>query len=370
MAKIFRRKGSKKMKKILCVIPGIENTGGAERVMTVLCNGFAEDGIETILVVQEPGRPAYDLDENVHYCNTGTKCRIPGLRPLVRNWGLRSLIKQERPDIILSFLYKMNILTILFTRGLKIPVVVSERINPAVLAGTLWDKVRNHAYRYADGIVFQTKEAKNYFSHKIQNKSTIIRNPLTGGIPQKRNYDTGYRIAAVGRLTRQKNFTLLIYVFAEFIKEYPLYCLDIFGEGCLREELQEQIKELGLEGKVILHGRREDVLEQIVKADFYVMTSDYEGLPNALAEAMAVGLPCISTACEGGGAEALIENGKNGILVKRNASEELLAEMKRFAGNKELRRRIGEEARHLKRELDRRYIVKQWEEFLEQIRGK
>jgi glycosyltransferase involved in cell wall biosynthesis len=173
-----------------------------------------------------------------------------------------------------------------------------------------------YLYKKADGFVFQTEDAAKYFEGIIKCDSKIIPNPINPKfIKEPYKGEREKNIVTVGRLESQKNQKMLIEAFGKIESKYPEYSLLIYGDGSKKEELQDLIKEKGLENKVILKGKIDDVENVIDKAKMFVLSSDYEGMPNALMEAMALGLPCISTDCPCGGPRYLMENGKSGLLV-------------------------------------------------------
>ena len=224
-------------------------------------------------------------------------------------------------------------------------------------------------YKRADGFVFQTEEQRRYFSKDIQNKSVVIYNPIkdeflnTNKTIQKEN-----TIISVGRLVEQKNQKMLIEAFAKIAKEYPNYKLKIFGTGPLELKLKKQIEELNLADKIILCGVCDDIKNELEKSKIFVLSSDYEGMPNALIEAMAVGLPVISTNCPCGGPKELIENEKNGLLIEVGSIEELTKKMKYLIENQKKAEEMGENAEKIKYKLNSRNILKQWKTYIEEMK--
>lgn len=356
------------IKKIVCVINGVGSSGGAERVMVTLCNEFVKKGIKVTLIVQEKETPSYFLEKDVEVLDTTVYKRIPGfLRLCIRQSRLRKHIRSCRPDVVISFMTKMNILTLIASLGLHIPIIVSERIDPHVNNIFPINLIRKIVYPFSSGYVFQTESAKTFFSNRIQAKSMIIPNPLSEGLPIKVNYLPTHEIVAVGRLEYQKNYSLLIYAFYDFIKIYNEFVLKIYGTGSKKQEIQQMINKMGMEKKIFLMGSVPNVAEEIYSADMFVMTSDYEGMPNSLAEALAVGLPCISTDCIGGGARFLIENDINGILVPTRNIKLLVAAMNKIENNHDYAKRIGNEAIKIRKKLNSEKIAQQWLNYCDQI---
>jgi len=223
--------------------------------------------------------------------------------------------------------------------------------------------LRKIAYKRPNGFVFQTPDAQKYFNKKIQNRSRIILNPLTEKLPEPYVGERDNRVVAVGRLEPQKNYRFLLDAFAEFIKIHPEYILEIYGDG--EQNIQAVIEEKQLQDKVILKGFSKTVLEDIKSAGMYVMSSKYEGLPNALMEAMALGLPCISTDCPCGGPRLLIRDKENGLLVPLNNVESLVTAMQYVAENKENASQMAEKATKLKEIANLEAITNQWMEYID-----
>ncbi|SDN15934.1 Glycosyltransferase involved in cell wall bisynthesis [Acetanaerobacterium elongatum] len=331
--------------------------------MTVLCNGFAELGIDVTLIVQQDTRKAYPLDERVHLVGTPVSVKIPVLRSLLRGFKLRKQLKALQPDIIVSFLTWMNIVTIVHSAGLKIPVIVSERNDPAS-DGFFYKLLRRLVYPCASGFVFQTKDAQAYFSEKIQQRSVVIYNPIMAALPAETKVRNPHRVVAVGRLEAQKNYPLLFRAFSTLPEAYTL---DVYGSGSLREEFVALLSELKLGNRVTLHGSVPDVLEQIKDAAVYVLPSSYEGMPNALIEAMAVGLPCIATDCPCGGVRALVKDRENGLLVPVNDEKALSAAMLELLQDTALQDRLSHNAKEIKTTLSADKIRSQWLEYIQQV---
>ena len=223
-------------------------------------------------------------------------------------------------------------------------------------------------YDKADGFVFQTPDAQRWFSEKMQNKSVIIPNPVDerflrepyGGEREK-------RIVTVGRLVSQKNQKLLLKAFREFHEQYDDYVLEIYGDGPLKKELEEYAKKNGIEDNVKFMGEVQDIKSAIYKAKMFVLTSDYEGMPNALMEAMAMGLPCISTNCRIGGPAYLIKDGINGILVKTGDKIALNSAMGRIAEDEKFANEIALSASGSMQNLSLEKIDEKWKVFMREV---
>lgn len=301
--------------KVLFYINAIHH-GGAERVIVNLSNIFVNRGIDVSLVTSFKDDWEYPCDKNVSRIVLNDK-QITGFvkRNLFLTRALRKVIKSEKPDAVVSFMAEPNFRAILATRGLKTRTIVSVRNDPEREYPTRVHKIlAKTLYKMADGVVFQTEDAKKWFPKSVQEKSRIIMNQV-----DEKFFTTSYdgerkHIVTTGRLTAQKNHKMLIEAFSKISHEVEDNLI-IYGEGELRGELEKYISDLGLENRVLLPGAVKDVPNTIKSAKLFVLSSDYEGMPNSLLEAMALGLPCISTDCPCGGPREVLGN-IDGCLVE------------------------------------------------------
>lgn len=316
---------SERMPKIYLYI-NVLGGGGAERVIANLANTLAEDGCETTLITSFPVDKEYSIDKKVRRLlledHEFRQSRLK--RNVTRISKLRKICKEEKPDILISFMEEPNFRAILATRGLPVKTLVSVRNDPnKEYAGKIGQFVGKVLLPMADGCVFQTSDAQKWFPERLQKKSRIIYNAVKEEFYQVERTPVRGEIVTCGRLTEQKNHRLLIDAFAEVQKIYPFATLKIYGEGVLREKLQNQIESLNLNEKVFLMGATNDVAKALQTADLFVLSSDYEGMPNALMEAMAAGVPCISTDCPCGGPRELFGEDASDKLVPCNDSAQL-----------------------------------------------
>lgn len=308
------------MKVVFCL--GSLHKGGAERVVSNLANYYAGLGNDVVIITTKSAESSYDLDKKIKVLSLDTTGARKSFRNIRRIARLREVIDDVKPDVIFGFLQepiaRLLVAKALFKNIKKTPTIISIRIDPKKAFSSFKRKMSLPLYNIANGFVFQTEEAKKFFNKKIQARSKVIANPLDPVFYLGNNGDTlkrEKRIVAVGRLTRQKNYPLMLDAFAEVNRKIPGYVLEIYGDGPLKGDIEEYIRKKGLKKNVKLMGEVSDIKSHFNNASVFVMTSDYEGLSNALMEAMAVGVPCVSTNSSGGGAASLIEDGKNGFLV-------------------------------------------------------
>ena len=283
--------------------------GGAERVISVLANGFNNKGIEvSILGIGDTKKPNsyYELNDNVKYLTLGCK-KFHSISKLCK---IRRIIKKERPDLVISFLPVANIYTCFALIGTGIPYVVSERNDPRKDPKSKVIRfLKKYAFSCSDGAVFQTREAMTFYSKKVQNKSVIIHNPLI--IDLNNDLRTKIReknIISVGRLSQQKNYKMLLDAFEVFYKDFRQdYELHIYGDGAQKDELVSYANLLKSKNNIIFKGNDNDWQSKEINSSLYVLSSDYEGMPNSLLEAVALGIPSISTDCPCGGPHEILK---------------------------------------------------------------
>ena len=350
--------------KIAFILPGL-GFGGAERVVCHLANRMAEQHSVCIITTEAVSHPAYSLRENIQLLSP------PAGLSTAKVWReVRKLCKTAKPDVVIAFMMDMGIMTSLALLGMGIPVITSERNDPFVErkeAGAAMRLLGRISSLFTAWYVFQSEGAKSYYSKRIQKKSSIILNPLEAEkLPQRDQTAADQRIVSVGRLHPQKNQTMLIKAFAAS-KAPEAHTLHIYGEGPLRGELETLISQLGMQDKVFLEGNSSQIYEEIKQAKLFVFTSDREGLPNALMEAMAIGVPCVSTDCSPGGARMLIENGKNGVLVPCGDVDALASAFDELLANEDRLAQFSANGQKLREAVCLETIVNRWLECINQV---
>mgnify|MGYP000976915002 CR=1 FL=1 len=364
-------KEQESVKTILFIISSLGG-GGAERVVSELANYFSKEDIMVSILLISNDNVNYEIGENVKIIYGSNQ--IDGKNRISDFFSRVNLIskyvKLIQPDITISFLSTINIYSCLALGFSKNKLIVSERNDPKRSpAQKIKRLVRNIVYYLSDGYVFQTDEAKNYFSSKIKNKGVVIVNPIKPDLPDVYKGDRTKKIVAVGRLEEQKNYSLFIKAFKLIADDFKDYKVEIYGEGQERNKLEKLICELNLNSRVLLMGRHNDVHERIKDASLYVLSSHYEGMPNALMEALALGLPCIATNCSGGGPKTLITNGVNGILVPNNDEESLSKQMAFVLQNNQVGISLSKKASLVRDDFSIDIIGVQWLDYIEEIIG-
>jgi len=359
----------------LALIISSLNSGGAERVLTDLANYWVSKGHQVTLVTlaSPDAKPFYFLDSKIRLIQlnqTQTESSfVTRLGNILRRvFCLRKTLKTLKPDVVLSFVDVMNLTALLASVGLKIPVIVSERIDPHFHhIPSLYKKIRPFLYRFAKKIVVQTNSAASFFGENLQGIIQIIPNPVKSSKHNKIFSSTARCIITVGRLDKQKDHETLIHAFARLYPTCPHLRLTIFGEGAQRENLQNLINSLNLQERVSLPGATQEIHQKLVEADLFVFPSLYEGFPNALAEAMSVGLPVIASNCSGN--IDIVRDGIDGRLFPVGDVLKLVALMEELVCDPNTRKRLGEEAKTVAERFHHDLIFHKWDQVTREATG-
>ncbi|MCA1369671.1 glycosyltransferase family 4 protein [Bradyrhizobium sp. BRP14] len=352
--------------RITIVIAGL-GAGGTEHVVNILSNHWNALGCTVTIITLEPpdAQPYYNFDPKIAVVRLGVPPRRAskmhsGFLVFQRFQRLRTAIRHSRPDLVLSFLTRTNVLTLLATVGLAVPVIISERNNPALQpVGAFWKWLQAILYPRAFGFVTMTQGALDHFSPKIRRIGRVIANPVD--LPTDWRDRRGKNIlAAVGRLTRQKGFDLLLEAFSKIASTYPEWQLVIWGEGDERRSLEALRDALGLQKRVDMPGVTERPGLWIETADVFVLSSRYEGWGIVLLEAMAAGLPVVSFECEWG-PSVMITHESDGILVPSEDVEALAKALDRVLADRELRERLGARAEVSAQRYMPERILSEWD---------
>lgn len=325
--------------------------GGAERVVSVWASALAEKGYTVSIIVYSRLENEYPISDKVNvYPIAESQKACNDMSLLKRVIAIRKLLKKLKPNTVISFLPNVQIYVRIASAGLHIPRIETIRISPweADILKSKFSKLWLNCFETCSALILQSQDQKPFFSKKVQEKSVVIPNPVNPRYleTEKTEYNSGsHKIVAAGRLSEQKNYKMMIDAVSSVSDEYRDVSLHIYGIGDLEEQLNSYIKESGLENNVKLMGRSNELYNVYKDADLYLMSSDYEGMPNALAEAMAIGLPCISTDCKTGPRD-LIDDSENGFLVPCNDPGALADKIRTvFALSAEQQEEMGKKAR-------------------------
>lgn len=340
-------------KRVLILIDSL-GRAGAQRVACHLASGLA-DKCNVVLMIYNDKEKTYHIDSRVHLICM-PKFYYGRTEKLYAGY-LRNVKRIYRIDVSLSMLHRMNCLNV-YTKGRE-RVIVSERNNPKLAFPDEYPRCRE-IYDQADHVVFQTQEVRSMFSETTMAHSSVLPNPVSvtcyaGSIRKP-------RIVNVARLHKNKNQELLIRAFAAFLPGHAGYELSIYGDGPEEAALRKLVHELGVDDRVLFHGNVADIHENIADAGFFVLSSNTEGMPNALLEAMMMGLPCISTNCTG--AKEVIRDRVNGLLTEMGNVKALADAMAYMADHAEEADRMRRNAMQTAEAFRKEKVMIQWERLV------
>ncbi len=377
---LLRGSGLTLARRVVLVV-GSTAVGGAERVAVTLANAWAAQGREVWIVSSFLGGRStfYTIDARVSLLYLADSMS----RPPQRRWlaafhkicALRRLIVQINPDVTVSLLTNVNVLAITALLALRIPLIVSERVDPAadVELPRALQIARALSYPFADWLVVQTAGAAASLAKRLRRVSrvAVIPNPIPGALmasQARAGHDgTEGTVIAMGRLSAQKGYAKLIQAFGKAFATDSGWRLQIWGDGPLQSELQGLIEALRLSGRIRLCGQTEEPWAVLAAAQIFALTSQYEGFPNAMLEAMALGLPCVAFDCPSGPRE-LSDAGRAAIIVPLNDVEKLAQELKNLATNRDARAQLGARAAaFVRQEFSEATVLALWDELFGQI---
>lgn len=363
------------VKKIMFHINSL-GKGGAERVVANLSGEFIKNGREVMIATEWVAKDEYPVDEKVRRENVGlteAEEKLSGsAKRKLRTGRLRELLKKEQPDVLISFCRNANYRAVLAAGGTGVPVIISVRSDPYVDYASAKQKLMSRIlYNRAAGAVFQTEYARDFFPASIRRKSAVILNPLNEKYLSVKRAETRRKaIVTAGRFHEAKDHMTLIRAFEHIMKEFPDYVLELYGDASednTHHQIKEHIKSHQLQDKVLLKGNSNQLEKDLSDAAIFVMSSKYEGMPNALMEAMALQIPVISTDCPCGGPRTLIDDGVNGLLVHVGDDEEMAAAMKKMLTEPERAEETAICAGEIVKKAAPELIAKEWLDYMEQV---
>lgn len=344
--------------------------GGAERVTCNLANYLNRFGHVVEILTMADTEAADSIDDGVVHSPLLRKSERKNFlwNNIVRLSRLIRHMKRNQVDAYVVMLPITTIMMLFLSKLTRVPIIAAERVDPKAYDNTKQFFLRRLAKR-ASGWIFQTDEVSTWYDSWLEGKKSIVIPNAINPAFLRPEY-TGERekkIVATGRLTEQKNFSLLIHAFAKVSADFPDHKLVIYGKGGLKDTLTELAKSLGITDRVEFPGYVKNIQEELERAQMFVLSSDYEGMPNALMEAMALGLPCVSTDCGGGGARFLIEDGVNGLLVPVCDEVAMSEAIRAILSDPEKAAELSKNARKIQETLAPEKIYGQWEMFISEI---
>lgn len=313
--------------------------GGAERTAVVLANNLSLRGYETYILTGKKVEKEYHIEQGVK------RIVLYNKRSFFFNIvGLRRFLRTNDIEICVAVGIYANLVASSSNILQKTKVILYEQNSPKDDSLSWKTKLlRSLTFWRSDAHVFQTPDEMSFYGKTIQKKGVVIPNPLMEGLPH-RTLKHKKEIVAIGRLRPQKNYPILLEAFSLVVKRYPDYILRIFGKGTDQPLLEKQIESLGIKNNVVFEGFILDIHQTIIDSDIYVLSSDFEGMPNTLMEAMGMGFPVISTDCGGGGARALIRHKENGLLVPVRNSQALAEAILEYLNNPHIKEHCAQNA--------------------------
>jgi GalNAc-alpha-(1->4)-GalNAc-alpha-(1->3)-diNAcBac-PP-undecaprenol alpha-1,4-N-acetyl-D-galactosaminyltransferase len=350
--------------------------GGAERVLTIMADWWVAHGVEVVVVdfVSPDTTPFIPLDPRIREVRLDllrpSRGPVDGLLQNLRRLSVvRRAIRGSRPDVVIAFMDKTNVLVLTAMAGTRTPVIVEEHADPSQAGiGRIWELLRRVTYRRAARVVALTRTSLDFFDGPIRRRGAIIPNPLA--VPpvtavragSSGKTDAGH-IVSMGRLGHEKGFDRLLRAFALVARERPGWTLAIWGEGDERERLEALRASLGLDGVVQLPGLTREPFAVFAAADMFVLSSRQEGFGNVLVEAMACGLPAVAFDCPSGPRE-IVTDGVDGLLVPDGDEDALATAMIRLIDDPDLRGRLGSAALAVRERYAPDTIMDLWERLL------
>ncbi len=352
--------------------------GGAERVVSNLANQFAKEGYDVLVATEWFGENEFRIDQRVRRVHVGLKDgdekknRI--LQFLLRVKYLRQFMKKEKPDILIAFAQRANYRALMAAPGTNVPVLISIRTDPVGHYDAWSDKLQIPLlFPRAAGCVFQTEGQREFFAPYLQKNSRVILNPLHEkyiGVPKPERRRK--EVVQSGRLVDFKNQPMLLRAFVEVHRKHPDYVLRIYGGDSFdgtKEILEGIIAENGAQDYIRLMGASDTLEKDLPGAAVYAFSSDWEGLPNALLEAMALGLPIVATDCPCGGPRTVMEDGVNGLLIPVKDQKALEEGINKLIEQPDFAEKLGAQARKIAGRANAQAVFEQWRDYIDVICG-
>ena len=358
-------KDNKNLKKICLIISSLRH-GGSERVMSELANFWCEKkNVEINLILLTRQEKFYNIDPRINLIEPHRSYKKNIISKILYKLWIIKFIRKKcieiEPHSILSFNERYNNIVLLSLLGTKLRIFVSDRNNPYMDIGRIHNFLRNKLYFFATSIIAQTETAKKVLKINTKNNNIIvIPNPLRK-IKEIKNNKTKKIILNVGRNVPQKNQLELLEIFSKC--DYKDWKLKVFGNGPLHKELIQKVRDLNLEENVQILEFSKDIDLHYSQASIFAFSSLYEGFPNALVEAMAHGIPCVSYDCPTGPRD-IINNGKNGDLIELKNKAQFIDKLSNLMKSTELRIIYSKEAIKVKEKYSLKLVTNKYFNFI------
>jgi glycosyltransferase involved in cell wall biosynthesis len=354
--------------KILFIIRDMV-TGGAGKQLALTTNALAEKGHSIFLYTYYGGELQHILNNDIQYIAQNPSPQNKLSEYILSPFHIRKQIKRIRPDVVVSWRCNAGCFTVLATIGLKVKTVFSERTDPYTET-SLALKISSWICNFSDGGVFQLEKVREYYK-RLYKKSTVIPNPINKNIiiSNPTPYDKRLKkIVHVGRMEiSQKRQDVMLNAFEIFVKQHPDYTLHFYGDGRDFNKVKLLAAEKNLLNNVIFHGDIPNITNVVQDAKMLVLTSDYEGIPNVILEAFAIGVPVVSTNCSPGGAKLLLGNNRNGLLADIGNFQEIAFLMHQIISEKHLAEKIIANGLAKLKEFSTDVIFAKWNDYLTKI---
>ena len=358
--------------KITFLLGGLSG-GGAERVTCNLSSFLANKGHDVKILTMSDDTPSYALDTKIQRCPLLNDVERKGMlyNSVFRLYRFVKFLRNNNTDVYVVMLPVTTIMLLRLRCLTQAKIIAAERVDPSMYPPKKQKKLKILASK-ANGWVFQTEEERYWYGESTGKAMvTIIPNAINPDFIKPAYLGPRKNIiVTAGRMSEQKNHKLLIHAFAKIHPIFNDYKLIIYGDGSKKEELVSLVKGLNIKEFVEFPGYTTNIGDSIKDASLFVLSSDFEGMPNALMEAMALGLPCISTDCDGGGARFLIDDEKNGLLVPKGDVIALAAAMERMLSNHVFAEGCGREAKSICNRLAPEKIYGKWEDYIMEVTNK
>lgn len=339
--------------------------GGAERMVSRLANEMSQKGHEITLILLYNREQMYEIKNEVQIvvCSTPNTIKTRRLQAIIyRIKSIRSVLKNIQADVIFAFMISLVPYAVLAAKGLRTKVIGAERANPNILKKK-WKLVIRIFSPFCDGYVFQTNGAKNSYPKNVAKKSIVIGNIAPECKERKKNQEQIEKsFCSVGRLNNDKDYLTLFKAILLVKQKIPSIQITIWGQGSKEKEYKQIVKNYGIEKNVVFAGFSKNILEELTNYQYFIFSSRAEGMPNALLEAMSVGLECISTDCDFGPGE-LIENGKNGWLVPVGDAKAMAERITYCLDNYDKHEQICEKAKQIRKKYSLNSVMNAYVDY-------